>query len=197
MPFRFPLASVLRVRESIERREEIALKAAQLEVARVRRKIDEVTEEMTRICQEREQALRNTVSANRLQLMQMEIDAAGETRQALGEELRLLKHQLDAQMKAYRKARSGRQMLSDLLAQSKSAYEQQQARIEQKNLDDVVASRWSRTCFQARKYLRLVSVYCRLLLCVLRAACTNLNHCEWANIAQRIRQRLPGAQIFR
>ena len=56
-----------------------------------------------------------------------------------------LQLQRDTQMKVYRNAHSGRQMLTDLLAQLKSAYEQDQVRIQQKRLDDIIASRWQRT----------------------------------------------------
>lgn len=145
MAFRFPLATVLRVRESIEKREEVALQRAQLEVARVRRRIEELTEELANAAQERDKALQKSMQANRLQNMQGEINAAAETKQILAETMRTLKHQRDAQMKIYRSAHSGRMMLSDLLGQQKSLYEQEQLRIQQKRLDDIIASRWQRT----------------------------------------------------
>lgn len=145
MPFRFPLASVLRVRKSIEKREEVTLQGVQLEVARVRRRIDELTEELARSSQARERALRRTIPANQLQTMQVEMNAAVEARQILSDTLHALKHQRDLQMKVYTKAHCGRQMLTDLLAQQKSAYEQDQMRTQQKRLDDIIASRWQRT----------------------------------------------------
>lgn len=145
MPFRFPLVSVLRVRESIEKREEVALQRVQLEVARIRRRIDELTGEMAKSYQAREMALHQTIRANRLQTMQEEINAAAEAKQILADTLHTLQRQRDTQMKIYKTAHSGRQMLSDLLAQKKSAYEQEQMRIQQKRLDDIVASRWQRT----------------------------------------------------
>jgi len=55
MGFRFPLASVLQFRESIEKREELALQKVQFEVARVRRRIDELTEELAKASDEREE----------------------------------------------------------------------------------------------------------------------------------------------
>ena len=53
MGFRFTFASVLRFREGIEKSEELALQKVQFEVARVRRRIDELTEDMTRASNER------------------------------------------------------------------------------------------------------------------------------------------------
>ena len=144
MPFQFPFASVLRFRESIEKREEVALQTIQLEIARVRRRIDELTDEMTRVWQKREKALQKAIQANRLQTMQIEINAVVEAKQKLSETLQTLKLQRDEQMKNYRTARRQRQILTDLLAQKKSAYEQEQTRREQKMLDDIVAVRWQR-----------------------------------------------------
>lgn len=144
MPFRFPLASVLRMRESIENREEVALQKIHLEVARVRRRIDELTEEMTKACHERERDLQNSIRANRLQTMQLEINAAVEAKQILSETMQTLKHQRDAQMKIYKAAHNGRQMLTDLMAQKKGMYEQEQTRLQQKAIDDIVAARWQR-----------------------------------------------------
>lgn len=144
MPFRFPLASVLRVRESIEKREEVALQAAQLEVARVRRRIDELTDEMRSAWEKRERALKQSTQANRLQAMQVEINAAMEAKKVLVETLQTLRRRRDEQMKIYKNAHTGRQMLTDLMDQKKSAYEQEQVRAEQKTLDLIIAARWQR-----------------------------------------------------
>jgi flagellar export protein FliJ len=144
MAFRFPLASVLRVREGIEKREEVALQRAQLEVARVQRRIDELTDQLAAASKSREKALEETIQASRLQNIQAEINAALEAKQTLFSTLQTLRRQRDAQMKLYKIAHSGRQMVSDLLTQQKNAYEHEQLRIQQKRLDDIVASRWQR-----------------------------------------------------
>ncbi|MGA2569245.1 MAG: flagellar export protein FliJ [Terracidiphilus sp.] len=145
MPFRFPLASVLRFRESVEKREETALQKAQLEVARVQHKLDELTDELAKAREERERALRQAIPAARLQIMQAKIDAAEEARQALTGTLEKVRRQRDAQMKVYMTAHSGRRMLTDLRTQQKNEYEQEQLRILQKTLDDIVAARWQRS----------------------------------------------------
>ncbi|MGD0481722.1 MAG: flagellar FliJ family protein [Terracidiphilus sp.] len=145
MPFRFSLASVLQLRKSIERRAEISLMSAQLEVARVRHRIDELTYEMAKACQEREKALRNSTPAIRLQAKQVEISAAIEAKQILIETLQTLKLQRDTQMNAYKAAHRGHQALTDLRAQQKNLYEQEELRRQQKQLDDIFASRWLRS----------------------------------------------------
>jgi flagellar FliJ protein len=144
MAFRFSLASVLRVRESIERREELALQKAEHELARVRRRIDELTGEIAKAVDEREKALQQEIQAHRLQSMDAEISAAGEAKQTLLETLQTLQQQRDAQMKLYQAAYNGRRMLTDLSAQQKTEYEQEQDHAQQKRLDDIFASRWQR-----------------------------------------------------
>jgi flagellar export protein FliJ len=145
MPFRFSLASVLQLRKSIERREEMSLKTAQLEVARVRRRIDELTEEMAKASQERGRALQNSISANRLQSMQVEINAAIEAKQTLLETLQTLTLQRDMQMEIYRDAHRGRRVLTELRAQKRNLYEQEELRRQQKQLDEIFAARWLRS----------------------------------------------------
>lgn len=145
MPFQFSLASVLRLRESIEKREEVALKMVQLEVARVRRRIDELTDEMKMAWEEREKALQTPTQAAHLHVLQAEINAVEEAEKVLNETLATLKQQRDVQMKNYTVARSERQMLTNLFAEKKSVYEQEQARRQQKRLDDIVAARWQRS----------------------------------------------------
>jgi flagellar export protein FliJ len=144
MAFRSALKPVLSVREIIEKREEVALKRAQLEVTRVRRRIEELTDELAKANLERDQALLKSVQANRLQSMQGEINAANETKQLLNDTLKTLKSQRDTQMKVYTTAHSGRRMLSEFLAQQKNQYEQEQMKVQQKRLDDIVATRWQR-----------------------------------------------------
>ena len=144
MPFRFSLASVLRVRESIERREELALQRVEMEVARVKHRIDEWTDELARAGEARENALRNSIPAYDLQSMDAQMNAALDAKQILLDTLQTLQQQRDAQMKLYQVAYNGRQMLTDLLEQKKSEYKQEQDHAQQKRIDDLFASRWQR-----------------------------------------------------
>jgi flagellar export protein FliJ len=144
VPFRFSLASVLRVRESIERREELALQRVEMEVVRVKHRIDELTQELARAGEARENALRNSIPAYDLQSMDAQMNAALDAKQILLDTLQTLQQQRDAQMKLYQVAYNGRQMLTDLLEQKKSEYKQEQDHAQQKRIDDLFASRWQR-----------------------------------------------------
>ena len=141
MSFRFTLASVLRVRESIERREELALQRAEYEVARVRRQIEELSNKLAKDARDREKALQQPTQAFRLWSMQAEMDAVLAARQALLESLQTLQRQRDAQMKRYQAAHNDHQVLLELQKQQKDEYEHEQERAQQKRLDDLFAAR--------------------------------------------------------
>ena len=144
MGFRFPLASVLQFRESIEKREELALQKVQFEVARVRRRIDELTEELAKASDEREESLQRWMQACQLKDLQDEMNSAVVAKRALSETLVTLKSQRDTHMKLYQAARVNRRMLTDLLEQQRNAWEQNQLRIQQKTLDDIFVARLQR-----------------------------------------------------
>ena len=145
MGFRFPLATVLRFRESMEKREELALQKVEFEIARIRRRIDELTEALAKASDEREEGLQGWVQAHRLIILQDEMNAAVEAKQTLFETLATLKSQRDAQMKLYQAARVKRRMLTDLQKEQRNAWEQVQVRIEQKLLDDIFSARIQRS----------------------------------------------------
>jgi flagellar export protein FliJ len=144
MAFRFSLATVLRVRESVEKREELALQQIQFEIARVRRRIEELNSEIANKQDERNQALLKPVHAHHIQAILSEVNAASHTRQALLDSLQTLEQEQDLRMKAYQTARTNRQMLTDIMTQQLNAYEQEQVRSQQKSLDDIFAARTQR-----------------------------------------------------
>jgi flagellar export protein FliJ len=144
MTFRFSLAQVLRVRESIEKREEQALQRAEQEVRQTQRRIEELTAEMTKVEHARAEALLRSVRAIDLQGMQAEMAAAAEARQTLLETLETLHQQRDLQLKLYQDAHNGRQMLTDLEEEHRAEYEAEQTRAQQKRLDDLFAARSQR-----------------------------------------------------
>ncbi len=144
MAFRFTLAQVLRVRESIERREELALQRAELDVARTLRRIEELTEQLAEMSRRRDENLKKPMQAHELQWMDAQINAALETRKAQIETLVALQHRRDEQRKVYQAAHNGRRMLTDLEEQHRNEYEQEQVRAQQKRLDDLFAARIQR-----------------------------------------------------
>lgn len=144
MAFRFTLEQVLRVRQSIERREELALQRAVLEVARVLRRIEELTEELAAANRKREEALKQPMQAYLLQGMDAEITAITEARQTMFDTLKIVQGQRDQQRKIYQAAHNGRQMLTDLEKEQRDEYELEEVKAQQRTLDDLFAARIQR-----------------------------------------------------
>lgn len=145
MAFRFTLEQVLRVRLSLERREELALQRTELEVARVRRRIEEQTEAIAAVNRRRHEALKKPMQAYLLQGMDAEINAAIDARKRALEDLKVAMERRDAQLKMYQMAHNGRQMLTDLEKQQRTEYDLEEMKAQQKKLDDLFAARIQRS----------------------------------------------------
>jgi flagellar biosynthesis chaperone FliJ len=141
MGFRFSLSTVLRFRESVEKREELALQTVQLEIAGVQRLIEELATKIDRKYESLELAMQRPLQANLLQLLLSELNEAVEERQTLLLNLEMLQQKRKERLKAYRVAHSGRRMLTDIFTQQRNTYEQKQLRTQQKLLDDIFAAR--------------------------------------------------------
>ena len=145
MAFKFPLATVLRVRESIERREELALQRIQLEMARVQHQIEAQNARIAAIRQAQDQALRQPIPAGQLQSMESEVQAADERKTALRNTLRTLAEQRDAQMKVYQAAHRDHETLISMFREQREVYEREQERVQQRSLDDIFMARRHRS----------------------------------------------------
>jgi flagellar export protein FliJ len=144
MAFRFSLATVLRFRNSVERREELALQKILMEIARARMQIEELTAQIGRAQESMNKALLRPITAFQLQSMLSEANVAVERKKALIASLAALERQREVQMQAYQAAHRDRQMLSDMAAKQRDAYELKHARAQQRFLDDVFAARAQR-----------------------------------------------------
>jgi flagellar export protein FliJ len=144
MAFRFSLATVLRFRESVEKREELALQKILLEIARTKQRIAQRSAEIALAQEARNKALQHALPAFELQSLTGDVNAALERKKALVESLLPLERQRAAQTATYQAAHRDRQMLSDMAARQRDAYELERARSEQKALDDIFAARASR-----------------------------------------------------
>jgi flagellar FliJ protein len=145
MAFRFPLATVLRVRESMERREERALQRIQMEMARVSHEIGELTAQIAKRHEQREQALRQPMPAGELQTMLWDAQAAVERKKGLLAALHALEQERDRQLKVYQAAHRDHETLLNMAAEQRSAYELEQARKQQKFLDEIFMARHHRS----------------------------------------------------
>lgn len=141
MAFLFSLASVMRVRESIEQREECALQKIQLEMARVARQIEELTEAMAKAHVAREQALMQTMPGGELQSMLWQVQTAVEVKKTLLVKLQGLEEMRLQQMKVYQAAHRDHETMINMFNEQREVYEIEQARSQQKYLDDIFMAR--------------------------------------------------------
>jgi len=144
MPFRFPLAAVLLVRENAEQREERALKKAQLAMAHASHELETLDAEIANLQAVREQALQQPIKAIRLHGYQQQAQEAAEEKKALVRRIQTLRQELAQQMKLYQAAHRDREALTDLLRRQREGYEQERAREQQKQIDDLFVARRNR-----------------------------------------------------
>ena len=145
MPFRFPLATVLRLRESVQKQEERALQKIVLEMARVARQIDQATVEIAEACNAEERAMQRPIPASQVQMLVWKKQAAIEKRASLDCNRRTLEQQRDRQLKVYHAAYRNSETLIDLRDSQRDKYEQERARADQKRLDDIFGARRQRS----------------------------------------------------
>jgi flagellar FliJ protein len=141
MAFRFSLAVVLRLRESLEKREERALQAIQVDVSRTLQAIEDLSVAIGGAQQEREMALRQAISGGQLHSLLGEEQAAEQGLRSLLGKLQALEQARELQKKVYGAARRDREMLSEMREKQKDIYELVWLREEQKRLDDIFTAR--------------------------------------------------------
>ena len=141
MAFQFSLAAVLRLRESVEKREERALQSIQLEVARTLQQVEQLGVAIGGAHQARERALQQTISGGHLHSLLWEEQAAEQQLKLLMGQLQVLEQAREKQMKVYQTAHREREMLTDMRQKQKDVYERERLREEQKRLDDIFMAR--------------------------------------------------------
>jgi flagellar export protein FliJ len=144
MSFHFSLATVLKLRETIERREYLALERILMEIAYAEAQLREVDEWLSLVVQRRQADLAEGLPSIHLQgLFEQEL-ALEHRRDALRLELEKLMVKRQQHVKAYELARQKREMLNELRARQLDAYTRNRARREQSAIDDLFLSRRKR-----------------------------------------------------
>ena len=144
MSFQFPLAAVLRYRESIEQREYFALERIQQEVVRTELRICQVENDCSVATQNRLAELAKGICAAEVQSAyecQRALEQQSEALRALLQELKIKWRQ---QLVSYEVARRNRETLEKLREKQRDAYVREQAKREQAVIDDLFLSRRGR-----------------------------------------------------
>jgi flagellar export protein FliJ len=141
MRFQFSLATVLRLRESIEKREKLVLQGIQAEIANISQHIDDLTAFIAEARRAQEFAMRQPAPAGHLQTVLWECQVAAEKRALLHKQLTSLEKRRMEQMKIYEIAHSDREVLVTMRERQRRIWVLDYARRQQKQLDDIFSMR--------------------------------------------------------
>jgi flagellar export protein FliJ len=141
MSFQFPLAAVLRYRESMEQREHLALERLQQEIARVEVRIRQIAEDRSTSANAALADLAQGTLAAELQAAyeyQRALEKQQEALQTLSQDL---KKKWRQQLATYELARRNRETMENLRQKQLDAYSREQAKREQAVIDDLFLMR--------------------------------------------------------
>ena len=141
MPFHFPLQALLHLRQSIEHQQELRLRTANQQVARVRHALEQLDGRIGQthtLCSD--YLARGTTGAELYFIQTMEGSLQAH-RKELEHELQHCQHVRDQQERIFRQARRERETFESLRSQQLRHYQRDQARREQRQLDDLFLMR--------------------------------------------------------
>lgn len=141
MAYKFPLQAVLRVRQTVERQEERALQQIVAEITLLQQRILALTADIARGRQLLEQSIQQSLAAADVESMTLQIDGSIKHKRELLQSLAELQRQRAVQNQKYQAAYNNRKMLSDMQARQMEVYEQERARTEQKQVDEIFSFR--------------------------------------------------------
>jgi flagellar export protein FliJ len=136
MPFRFSLQSVLHLYQSIEHQQELRLRAANQQVARVRHMIEQVEAHKQQRRSQQSVELQAGTTGAELQFEQIMESSLRRRREELEAELMRVQQLRDEQQRNFRQARRRRETLDSLRETRLHRYQREAQRSEQLQQDD-------------------------------------------------------------
>ncbi len=146
MPFRFPLQAVLHFRQSMEHQQELRLRAANQQVARVQRMIEVADARLLNLHSTQSDELGAGTTAAELQFTVLCEKGLMRQRHELESQLAQVQQLREQQGEIFRRARQARETLEGVRDQQLDLYKKDAAGREQRSLDDLFLLR--------REYLR-------------------------------------------
>jgi flagellar export protein FliJ len=137
MAFHFPLQAVFHFRQSVERQQELRLRAANQQVARVRHLLDRINEQIRQAQSFQSSELGNGTTAAELRFILLEKASLGQLREEAERELMRWQNLRDQQQRIFQLARRERETFESLHDHQLRAYQRDAARREQRELDDL------------------------------------------------------------
>lgn len=143
MGFHFAFEALLRLRQSLEHQQELRLRAANQQVAKVGRAIDQLDEEAKRLRAESSEHLTSGSTSAEIRYTLNSMDALRARRQELEQMAQRVSSIRDQQEALFRQARQERETLEILRKQQLQRYERNQVRRQQQRLDELFLLRRS------------------------------------------------------
>jgi len=137
MAFQFPLQTVLRLRQNLERQQELLLYQANQEVLGVARQIAEVDAGMTENAQHRSRQLQAGVTGAELHFDLLCKTMLMRARDDLQRRLVQAQSARDCQAECFRRARQQREVIETLRHHQLQLYRQHEGRQDQRRADDL------------------------------------------------------------
>lgn len=144
MPFQFSLATVLRIREILEEQEERMLQKILFEIAQTIEAIERIDAELVEQDAARCAEIHKSVVGYDVHASYGQVQQLKQLRKDLEAKAEKLEELRDRQVKIYETARRNREMLTDMRAEKRNAYEVEVSKGEQKVLDDNFIARRGR-----------------------------------------------------
>ena len=143
MPFRFALAPVLRLRQSIERQRTLALQGANLQVSRAQETLAQLDRFLSDSAQSDCAGLAAGRTAAELQFASVLRENMQHFRGELQSDVRKLELERQKALGEYHKAYREREVLETIRARQRRVYQQEQLRRQQQELDAAyLLQRW-------------------------------------------------------
>lgn len=141
MAFRFPLQALLHFRQAMEHQQELRLRAANQQVARVRHGLEQLDDRIRQTRTLSSQCLAKGTNGAELSFFGTTEAVLHTRRQELENELVRCQQLRDQQERIFRQARRERETFENLRSEQLRAYQRDQARREQRRLDDLFLMR--------------------------------------------------------
>jgi|SRR5258708_637950 len=146
MAFNFPLQAIFHYRQSVEHQQELRLRAANQQVARVRHLLDQLDLRRAKMRVNQSQHLENGMTSAELRFGLLAETALREQHEQVVSELKRLQNLRDQQHRIFQHARREREIFESLRDRQFREYKRDASRREQRQLDNLFLLR--------RDYLR-------------------------------------------
>lgn len=137
MAFRFPLDTLLRLRVSVERKEELNLQRINMALLQARHDLAQLRQERQAAWSEAQLRLRSSAPAAELHFELARDHAARQRAEQIEQRITQLEFARQEQQQIYRKARQEREILENLRSRKREQYDQELSRVEQQSIDDM------------------------------------------------------------